>query len=87
MATETHTARRPVLAVLPRITGLLNRAGFRQAASEQLRVNPRSVVLRNRPRTAYTFGPRYGANCSEPASVSVTTTYAAGDSAALRSGT
>ena len=26
MATETHTARRPVLAVLPRITGLLNRA-------------------------------------------------------------
>ena len=26
MASETHTARRPVLAVLPRITGLLNRA-------------------------------------------------------------
>ena len=26
MATDTHTARRPVLAVLPRITGLLNRA-------------------------------------------------------------
>jgi branched-chain amino acid transport system permease protein len=25
MATETHTARRPVLAVLPRITGVLNR--------------------------------------------------------------
>lgn len=28
------------------LTGLLNRAGFRQAASEQLRANPRSVVLR-----------------------------------------
>src|SRR3954449_6497121 len=25
MATETHTARRPVLAVLPRVTGALNR--------------------------------------------------------------
>jgi branched-chain amino acid transport system permease protein len=25
MATETHTARRPVLAVLPRVTGLINR--------------------------------------------------------------
>jgi diguanylate cyclase (GGDEF)-like protein len=28
------------------LTGLLNRAGFRQAASEQVRANPRSVVLR-----------------------------------------
>jgi diguanylate cyclase (GGDEF)-like protein len=28
------------------LTGLLNRAGFRQAASEQLRATPRSVVLR-----------------------------------------
>jgi diguanylate cyclase (GGDEF)-like protein len=28
------------------LTGLLNRPGFRQAASEQLRDNPRSVVLR-----------------------------------------
>ena len=46
--------------------------------------SPRSVVLRNRPRTTYTFGPRYGVNSSEPASVSVTATYAVGDSAALR---
>jgi diguanylate cyclase (GGDEF)-like protein len=28
------------------LTGLLNRAGFRQAATEQVRSNPRSVVLR-----------------------------------------